>query len=153
MVGNDKLFEILGRRTARNFASFVTHLPDSNSELAEDIIQYTRTHFQHIHRSIQNYQKEQSPPSATVRPSLATNSSSDTHSHITLDLVQGCRVTGNPTQLHPFISAITILIIPVRLLINHSYCAHTQRNLYKTIINTKTMLYLSFWKEFQKPKH
>jgi hypothetical protein len=41
MVGNDKLFEILGRRTARNFASFVTHLPDSNSELAEDIIQYT----------------------------------------------------------------------------------------------------------------
>jgi hypothetical protein len=94
---NDKLFEILGRRTARSFASFVTHLRDSNSELADDIIQYTRTHFQHIHRSIQNYQKEQSPPSATVRPSLATNSSSDTHSHITLDLVQGCRVTGNPT--------------------------------------------------------
>ena len=27
-----------------------------------------------------------------------------------------------------------VLILPVRLLINHSYCAHTQRNLYKTII-------------------
>jgi hypothetical protein len=34
-------------------------------------------------------------------------------------------------ELHPFISAISILILPVRLLINHSYCAHTQRNLYK----------------------
>ena len=110
MVGNDKLFEIHGRRTARSFASFVTHLRDSNSELVEDIIQYTRTHFQHIHRSIQNYQKEQSPPSATVRPSLATNSSSDTHSHITLDLVQGCRVTGNPTLRAIFCSVDSTLM-------------------------------------------
>ena len=89
MVGNDKLFEILGRRTARSFASFVTHLRDSNSELVEDIIQYTQEHVQQIHRSIQNYEKEQSLPSVTVGPSLVTNSSSN-------DLVQGCRATGNP---------------------------------------------------------
>jgi hypothetical protein len=37
MVVNDKLFEILGRRTARSFASFVTHLRDSNSELKGSI--------------------------------------------------------------------------------------------------------------------
>lgn len=96
MVGNDKLFEILGRRTTRSFASFVIHLRESNSELAENIIQYTRTHFQNIYRSIENYEKEQSLPSATVRP-LSTNSSSDTRSHTTLDSVQGCRDTGNHT--------------------------------------------------------
>ena len=85
-IENDKLFEILGRRTTRSFALFAIHLCDSNPELVEGIIQYTQEHVQQIHRSIQNYEKEQSLPSVTVGPSLVTNSSSN-------DLVQGCRAT------------------------------------------------------------
>jgi hypothetical protein len=91
-IENDKLFEILGRRTTRSFALFAIHLRDLNPELVEDIIQYTQEHVQQIHRSIQNYEKEQSLPSVTVGPSLVTNSSSN-------DLVQGCRATGNPPTL------------------------------------------------------
>ena len=77
VVEIDKLFEIFGRRTTRRYASIGAFLLE---------------HFQPIHRSIQNNEKEQSLPSVTVGPSLVTNSSSS-------DLVQGCRATGNPPTL------------------------------------------------------
>ena len=79
MVGNDKLLDAIKRRSTRCFASFVTLLRDSNSDLAEDIIIYTHTHFPHIHESIQHYQEQQNRPSATVRPSPSTSSSSTSH--------------------------------------------------------------------------
>ena len=79
MVGNDKLLDAIKRRSTRCFASFVTLLRHSNSDLAEEIIIYTRTHFPHIHASIQHYQEQQNRPSAMVRPSPSTSSSSTSH--------------------------------------------------------------------------
>ena len=79
MVGNDKLLDAIKRRSTRCFTSFVTLLRHSNSDLAEDIIIYTHTHFPHIHESIQHYQEQQNKPSARVRPSLSTSISSTSH--------------------------------------------------------------------------
>ena len=79
MVGNDKLLDAIKRRSTRCFASFVTHLRNSNSDLADDIIIYTRKHFPHIHTSIQHYQEQQTRPFATVRPSPSTSTSLTSH--------------------------------------------------------------------------